>query len=103
MQEASPVSIGIVVDLTKQTVHGFGPDDINVRVSEVTETLIKFGGTQEGLFGKGTWQTMGDIDRVTGAAWASVNIFHDNTVIELSYYELKCKPTNQTIYKIRGG
>jgi hypothetical protein len=62
--------MGIIVNFTKLTVHGFGTPgliDIPVKITAWNEVTVVFGGSEDNLFG-GTQQAsiMGSIDRITG-------------------------------------
>ena len=61
-----PVSMGIIVNFTKQTVHGFGfPGmDYPVNITGANEVTVVFAGRREDKFS--TASIMGSIDRVTG-------------------------------------
>ena len=62
-----PVSMGIIVNFTKQTVHGFGypgMTDYPVNITGANEVTVVFAGRREDKFS--TASIMGSIDRVTG-------------------------------------
>jgi hypothetical protein len=91
-----PISMGIIVNLTKKTVHGFddpvpvfGIKEEPAKITGVTETYIAFGGDN----GSSTTFNVftGRIDRVTGDVWAEFSSNFRTTTT----YELKCKPAQK--------
>jgi hypothetical protein len=93
-----PISMGIVVNFTSRTVHGFGePAKITA-----TETDIRFTSQSESAWGNDWYDVvMGAIDRVTGDVWASINTWKKESLLPLGEqamaitYELKCAPTQR--------
>jgi hypothetical protein len=110
------IAMGITVDFTAGTVHGFGDP---VPVTDVQETTVVFSDTdpadahmlppgagseskqppdddasepQIPLFSKKS--VFGSIDRVTGDVWAIIH-WTDTWGIAETNYSLKCKPTQR--------
>jgi hypothetical protein len=83
--------MGLVVNLAQRTVVGFGPvaqmlavDDLNVSFSNIGESGIE-----------NSPSIYGNIDRVTGAAWANVgHAARDGKIIWIRY-DLVCTVTNR--------
>jgi hypothetical protein len=90
-----PLSMGIVIDLTARTVSGFfAPGDFPVKITEVTDTMITFDGsdpsdTRDRLSGNIS-SASGNIDRVTGDLEARIS-----TPVGQTFYHLQCKPAQR--------
>jgi hypothetical protein len=99
-----PISMGVVVNFTDWTVHGFdaggmwfgGSKDQPAKVTNSTETEIYFEGKGRS-FGFDRIVS-GTIDRVTGDIEASSHLEENGRHVpfdEGTMYELKCKPTQR--------
>jgi hypothetical protein len=94
-----PVSIGIIVNFTKKTVHGFGDPFFGeqlITITGITETAVYFGASDK-LFQTTSRSVIGTIDRVTGdvsADFVSSNTKTGKTITSTSY-ALKCRPTQR--------
>jgi hypothetical protein len=102
------ISMGIIVNFTNKTVHGFdsamfGIKEEPAKITGITETAINFGSDN---FGSDEPHAalnslIGVIDRVTGDVWASsesrvINSCSNSISSSISsMYELKCKPTQR--------
>jgi hypothetical protein len=93
-----PISMGIIVNFTKQTVHGFGDPFFGeqlIKITGITETAVYFGATDK------LWNTsrsvMGSIDRVTGDVWVDATSSDAKTgkTITSTSYALKCRPAQR--------
>jgi hypothetical protein len=84
------VSLGIIVNFTKGTVHGLGSFAANI--TGVDETRISFSASQSGAA-----SIDGTIDRVTGDAEATFIMFNTKTgdILLMTNYALKCRPTQR--------
>lgn len=88
-RETTPVSkMGIVVNLSAQTVAGF---DGVAQIEQVDAAHIKFG-TYEKKSGKET-HINGIINRLTGAVSAETTVTWNEATSFTSVYDLICKPT----------
>src|SRR5262249_34713657 len=66
-EKPEPISMGIIVNFMKRTVHGFVDPFLGeqlVNITGITETSVSFGGGQEGPYS--TTSVVGSLDRVTG-------------------------------------
>jgi hypothetical protein len=94
-----PISMGIIVDFTNHTVHGFalppaGRADFPVKIVGMNEVTIAFHGSES----KSQVETSitGSIDRVTGDVEARTQVSSSKTSdISFLRYALKCKPTQR--------
>jgi hypothetical protein len=94
-----PVSMGIIVNFTKKTVHGFdnpGMTDFPVNITAVNEVSIAFGGSMS-LGSIIETNIMGSIDRVTGDVEATSRSSNTKTgkLVTSTSYLLKCRPTQR--------
>jgi hypothetical protein len=93
-----PISMGIIVNFTKQTVHGFGDPFFGeqlIKITGITETVVYFGASDKVL--TTSRSVIGTIDRVTGdlsADFMSSDAKTGKTAGSTSY-ALKCKPTQR--------
>jgi hypothetical protein len=90
--------MGIIVNFTKQTVHGFGypgMTDYPVNITGANEVTVTFAGRRELSFVKDS--TMGSIDRVTGDLEATLTSTDPKTgkTIVSTTYALKCRPAQR--------
>jgi len=94
-----PVSMGIIVDFTNQTVQGFGtpgqPSDFPLKITGMNEVTVSFGGSSRAL--AADLSINGTIDRVTGDVEASSIQTSVKTGIIISWlnYALKCRPAQR--------
>jgi hypothetical protein len=94
-----PISMGIIVNFTKKTVHGFGDPFFGERlitIAGVTETAVYFGASDK-FFETASRSVTGTIDRVTGdvsAVFVSTDAKTGKTITSTSY-ALKCRPTQR--------
>jgi hypothetical protein len=91
-----PISMGIIVNFTKNTVHGFGsPGLMDVKITGVNEVTVTFGGSQDNR--SSVASIRGIIDRVTGDvdAMSTVRDQQTSMIITSTSYELKCSPTQR--------
>jgi hypothetical protein len=101
MEDAKPepISMGIIVNFTKKTVHGFGDPIFGeqlIEITRITETTVYFGATGE-LSRTISRSVIGTIDRVTGdvsADFMSVDAKTGKNLTSWSY-ALKCRPTQR--------
>jgi hypothetical protein len=94
-----PISMGIIVNFTKQTVHGFDDPFFGeqlIKITGITETAVHFG-ARDTLFQTTTRSVMGAIDRVTGDVWVDATSSDAKTgkTITSTSYALKCRPTQR--------
>jgi hypothetical protein len=93
-----PLSMGIIVNFTKQTVHGFGDPFFGeqlIKITGITETVVYFGASDKVL--TTSRSVIGTIDRVTGdlsADFMSSDAKTGKTAGSTSY-ALKCRPTQR--------
>jgi hypothetical protein len=97
--KSEPVSMGIILNFTKKTVHGFGTPglmDYPVNITGVDEASVAFGGYRE--YGATTLSITGSVDRVTGDVGATSTMF-TNTKKQATFssttYSLKCRPAQR--------
>jgi hypothetical protein len=99
-----PISMGIIVNFTKRTVHGFGdPDprfsfmDVPVKITGVNEVTVAFAGSQTMFGGSQEASINGSIDRVTGDVFATSMSTDKRTskIIISTNYTLKCRPAQR--------
>jgi hypothetical protein len=91
--EPEPISMGIIINFTKGTVHGFADPIFPVNVTGVTEVNVVFFGANSAS----DWHIRGTLDRVTGDVEATSIVFDVKTgsiKIQTSY-SLKCRPTQR--------
>jgi hypothetical protein len=93
-----PISMGIIVNFTKKTVHGFGDPlfgEQRIKITGVTETAVYF--SPDDKFQNMSQGGMGAIDRVTGDLWADFTATDAKTgkTITSTSYALKCRPTQR--------
>jgi hypothetical protein len=94
----APVSMGIIVNFTKKTVHGFGDPIFGeqlIKITGITETVVNFSGDDK--VGNTSRSAMGSIDRVTGDMWvsASSTVTTTGKTITSTSYTLKCRPAQR--------
>jgi hypothetical protein len=94
-----PISMGIIVNFTKNTVHGFGDPffaEQLITITGITETAVYFGASDK-LFQTTSRSVMGAIDRVTGDVWVDDTSRDTKTgkTITSTSYALKCRPTQR--------
>jgi hypothetical protein len=90
VDKPEPVSMGIIVNFTKRTVQGF-EDDYPVKITGWNDVTVAFSGEDR----KGA-QTMGSIDRVTGAVEATSMVINAKGEVTYSLkYSLKCRPAQR--------
>jgi hypothetical protein len=104
----TPIIISIIVDFTKNEVHGFETDlrgetkSAKIVKARTTETSIYFE-TYNKLFDLGdnkvlpdSWeQVRGEIDRLSGEMWVDAIWQPMASSIRQTTYFLKCKPTQR--------
>ena len=97
-----PISMGIIVNFTKKTVHGFGDPlfgEQRIKITGVTETAVYFSPdfSPDDKFQNMSQSGMGAIDRVTGDLWADFTSTDAKTgkAITSQSYALKCRPTQR--------
>jgi len=76
-----PISMGIIINFTTQTVHGFF-DEFQINLVRTTETTIMFEGASKSGVG-----ILGNIDRVTGGVGATTT----RSKTDMTSYELQCR------------
>lgn len=91
-----PISMGIVVNFTAQTVEGFGYpglDDFPVKIRGISDVTIAFAGSST----SSALTINGSIDRVTGAVEATAAIQSPKTGLVQSSMEylLRCRPSQR--------
>jgi hypothetical protein len=96
--EPEPISMGIIINFTKGTGHGFADNIFPVNVTGVTEVNVVFFGAKPTAPNSATdWHIRGTLDRVTGDVEATSIVFDVKTgsiKIQTSY-SLKCRPTQR--------
>ena len=99
LQDAKPepVSMGIIVNFTKSTVHGFGYPGLSdhpVKITAFNEVTVAFGGSEANL--GVTSSISGSIDRVTGDVEATSMMTNTKKEVLFSMsYALKCRPAQR--------
>jgi hypothetical protein len=93
-----PISMGIIVNFTKKTVHGFGDPFFGeqlIKITGITETAVYFSADDKLL--NSSRSVMGAIDRVTGDVWADFTSTDNKTgkTITSTSYALKCRPAQR--------
>ena len=91
-----PISMGIIVNFTKNTVQGFGsPGLMDVKIAGMNDVTVTFGGAQDN--GSSIASIRGNIDRVTGDVDATSMTSDAKTgkIIISTSYTLKCSPTQR--------
>jgi hypothetical protein len=101
MEDAKPepISMGIIVNFTKQTVHGFDDPFFGeqlIKITGITETAVSFG-ARDTMFQTTSRSVMGAIDRVTGDVWVDATSSDAKTgkTITSTSYALKCRPAQR--------
>ena len=94
----APISMGIIVDFTKNTVQGFGipgVSDYPVKIRGINDARIVFDGSHDN--GTSVASITGSIDRVTGDVEATDLQSNTKTgnVTSSTSYALKCKPAQR--------
>ena len=94
----APISMGIIVNFTKNTVQGFGipgVSDYPVKIRGMNDARIVFDGSHDN--GTSVASTTGSIDRVTGDVEATDILSNTKTgnVTPSTSYALKCRPAQQ--------
>jgi hypothetical protein len=89
--------MGIIVNFTDRTVQGFGtpngPFERPLEIGESNDTIVRFGGKDEGLVR--SW-IIGFIDRVTGDVQANWSLVDGKGSLEPHMtFALKCRPTQR--------
>jgi hypothetical protein len=83
-KKPEPISMGIIVNFTEKTVHGFGGPIFGeqlIEITGITETAVYFGASE--LFQTTSRSVIGTIDRVTGDASADSMLAADHSIDEL--------------------
>ena len=94
-----PISMGIILNFTKNTVHGFGDPIFGeqlIKITSITETVVYFGASDK--FSQTISQSvMGAVDRVTGDVWVAATSTDTKTgkTITSTSYALKCRPAQR--------
>jgi hypothetical protein len=96
-----PISMGIIVDFTNHTVHGFGYPgfsgqfDFPVKITGMNEVTVAFHGSHE--FGSTLSSITGSLDRVTGDVEARIQMSDSKRgdFLSILRYALKCRPTQR--------
>jgi hypothetical protein len=94
----APISMGIIVNFTKNTVQGFGIPGVSdhpVKIRGMNDARIVFDGAHDD--GTSVASITGSIDRVTGDVEATDMLSNTKTGIVKSStsYALKCTPTQR--------
>jgi len=94
----APISMGIIVDFTKNTVQGFGipgVSDYPVKIRGMNDARIVFDGSHDN--GTSVASITGSIDRVTGDVEATDMLSNPKTgsVMSSKSYSLKCSPAQR--------
>jgi hypothetical protein len=96
-----PISMGIIVNFTNRTVHGFGYPgfgglmDFPVKITGMDEVTVVFGGSDsKSAIEK---SISGSIDRVTGDVEATSSAHDAKTgkTLTSTSYALKCRPAQR--------
>jgi hypothetical protein len=93
-----PISMGIIVNFTKRTVHGFGDPALGeypVKITGWNDVTVSFGGSEDSKVS--TASIFGSIDRVTGDVWANSMVTDAKTskTVSSTSYALKCRPAQR--------
>jgi hypothetical protein len=94
----APISMGIIVNFTKNTVQGFGIPGVSdhpVKIRGMNDARIVFDGSHDN--GTSVASITGSIDRVTGDVEATDMLSNTKAgnVISSTSYALKCRPTQR--------
>ena len=94
----APISMGIIVNFTKNTVQGFGipgVSDYPVKIRGMNDARIVFDGSHDN--GTSVASITGSIDRVTGDVEATDMLSNPKTgsVMSSKSYALKCMPAQR--------
>jgi len=94
----APISMGIIVNFTKNTVQGFGipgVSDYPVKIRGMNDARIVFDASHDN--GTSTASITGSIDRVTGDVEATDMLQNPKTggVMSSKSYALKCRPAQR--------
>jgi hypothetical protein len=93
-----PVSMGIVVNFTTRSVHGFnvaGLADFPVKIVAINDAIITFFGSDPDPRPPIVkWTISGSIDRVTGDVGAT-SAGNTDKIATSTTYQLKCKPAER--------
>jgi hypothetical protein len=101
MEGAKPEPV-LIVNFTKNTVHGFGHpgwSDPPVKITVVNEVMVAFGGSESSLGSKSS--ISGSVDRITGDVEATYMLTTDrenkweNKVLFSMNYAPKCRPAQR--------
>jgi hypothetical protein len=94
--------MGLIVNFTKNTVHGFGHpgwSDLPVKITVVNEVMVASGGSGSSLGSKGS--ISGSVDRIPGDVEATYMLTTDrehrwdNKLLFSMNYALKCTPAQR--------
>jgi hypothetical protein len=95
-----PISMGIIVDFTNHTVHGFGYPGSSgrfafpVKITGMNEVTVAFHGSESR--NQVEESITGSIDRVTGDVEARTQVSDSKTgILSILRYALKCRPTQR--------
>jgi hypothetical protein len=95
--DTGPVSMGLVVDLTTRTVHGFREQFTNseaqLKITEVKETILVLHGQFGPFVDRPIMDLSGFMDRMTGDM--TVTATQRPPVVFTKTYSLNCKPTQR--------
>jgi hypothetical protein len=90
-EKQSVQGMGLVVNFAEHTVSGF---DVVAHIDRTDDASVSFSGESSAPLG-GSSVVRGDIDRVTGAAWAKTTLVKDQRIIASHNWDLVCKVTNR--------
>jgi hypothetical protein len=94
--DTGPVAMGLIINLTTRTVHGFREQfetdgsEAQLKITEVKETILVLRGQMGSLM-----DLSGFMDRVTGDM--TVKATQRPPVVFSKTYSLKCKPTQRML------
>jgi hypothetical protein len=91
----TPISMGIIVNFTAGTVHGFGGvSDPPVKITGVNEVIVAFSDFIPSL-DSDKEHIEGSINRVTGDVHATATWYRAEKIVWMTAYALKCRPTQR--------
>jgi hypothetical protein len=91
--DSAPVSMGIIVNFTNRTVHGFV---FPAKITDADEVTVSFEGSKP-YSASAIWYNRGSIDRVTGDVEATFTQSDTKTghIFASTNWLLKCRPTQR--------
>jgi hypothetical protein len=92
-----PLSMGLIINFTTRTVHGFGVPgaDYPLTITAANETMVTFSGQHKDTFS--TESLGGSIDRVTGDLDATSSTYDEmaHKPLYRTTFSLQCRPAQR--------